>query len=176
MTILMGWREQYDRMQRSYVRLLDIASGRVMASSDEARDALFHYFQDAYHLKDWLRNSGEATAGIEDDITNTPALALCADLCNGTKHFRLNKPPRTGDAATGFTSQHVTVRPGTAHAVAYVPSAHDASHPRVAHEDPPSPALHAWTVTSNGVHQDALTLASDVNREWDSWLQKQDLL
>ena len=42
------------------------ATGQVMASSDEGRDALFHFFQDAYHLKDWIKNDPAIQTGSVD--------------------------------------------------------------------------------------------------------------
>lgn len=175
MTIIGGWREQYDRMHRTYARLADFAEGRARGSSDEARDVLFHFFQDAYHLNEWLKNSG-TSPGI--DTKQRPVLALCADLCNGTKHYRLDPARRhhTGDPTTGFTSQSVTVRPGTIHAVAHVPSPGSDADPPKAFAEPPLPALHYWTVESNGVSYDALTLAGDVVAEWDRWLRSEGLL
>jgi hypothetical protein len=153
--ILTGWREQYGRMRRSYDRLIAEAQGELSASSDHARDSLFHFFQDAYHLKDWLKNDPTVTIPaqtIEDAITDSDVLSLCADLCNGTKHFRLTTT-KTSDLGTGFDTQSVAVRP------AAVGSGKLA--------DPP---LHSWTVASGGTTRDAKTLAGDVVAAWDSWL------
>jgi hypothetical protein len=66
-------------------------------------DDTYMFFQNCYHLKDWLKN--DPTFGnvkktkqeIEDYVTNTPCLALCADICNGTKHLVLDRSPRSGD-------------------------------------------------------------------------------
>jgi hypothetical protein len=157
-TILSGWREQYDRMGRSLDRLTRAATGIDHASSDDARDLLFHFFQDAYHLKDWIKND-LTTLGrdVEDFINGSTPLSLCADLCNGTKHFRLTTT-RTGDVATGFESQSVTVRPAPV------------GSGRIA-----APALHSWTVMSGGRDHDALALAGEVAAEWRAWLMKQGL-
>jgi hypothetical protein len=101
------------------------------------------------------------TAAVEAHVNKTPALMLCADIANGTKHFGLdpNRQPRTGDPATAVTSQDVTVRPAPAGS-----------------RTPPQPALHAWRITSHGWQYDALTLAADVVREWEQWLQAKGLL
>lgn len=160
--ILSGWREQYDRLHRSHKRLSAIAGGQVAGSSDEARDALFHFFQDAYHLKDWIKNDpAVTTSDVEHYIKTREVLRLCADLCNGTKHFGLdpNKRPRTGDASTAFDSQSVWVRPAT-----------------IGSGLPPRPALHAWTVSSGGQHYNALALGGEVVRAWEQWLEREGLL
>jgi hypothetical protein len=158
-TILSGWHEQYDRMLRSHARLVQTADGQVMASSDDARDALFHFFQDAYHLKDWIKNDRTVQTGnVETFVSGEAPLRLCADLCNGTKHLQLTKA-RTGDPSTAFTSQSVTVRPATAGT-----------------GEPPRPALHYWGVDSGGQQYDALTLAGEVVRSWEQWLRREGLL
>ena len=159
MTILSGWQEQHERMMRSHRRLTGIAGGQIVASSDEARDALLHFFQDAYHLKDWIRNDPSvSTSDVEDVINSTEPLQLCADLCNGTKHFRLNRA-RTGDNSTAFTAQSVTVRPAT------IGSGRSAD-----------PALHGWTVESRGQSHEAIDLADSVLSEWRTWLSIEGLV
>jgi hypothetical protein len=163
-SILSGWREQYDRMLRSYFLLTTVAAGRQWASSDEARDAVVHFFQDAYHLKDWIKHDpGVTTSDVERLVTGSQPLRLCADLCNGTKHFGLGGkrklPPRTGDKATAFTGQSVAVRPGVA-----------------GPGGGPEPALHSWMLSSGGVHYDAVALAGDVVNEWEDWLEREGLI
>lgn len=159
MTILSGWQEQYERMLRSHKRLTNIASGQLMASSDEARDALFHFFQDAYHVKDWIKNDPSAsTSHVEEFINAAGPLRICADLCNGTKHFGIQRP-RTGDSSTAFTAQSVTVRPAT------VGSGRSAD-----------PHLHGWRVESEGQSYEAIELADSVVSEWRGWLTIRGLL
>jgi hypothetical protein len=136
-----------------------MADGQVMASSDEARDGLFHFFQDAYHLKDWIKNDSTVQTGnVETFVSGEVPLRLCADLCNGTKHLQLTKA-RTGDPSTAFTSQSVTVRPAAAGT-----------------GEPPRPALHYWGVGSGGQQYDAATLAGEVVRTWKQWLRREGLL
>lgn len=160
MSILSGWREQYDRMQRGLTLLRSVAEGEVYASSDEARDALFHFYQDAYHLKDWVKNddSVKTADDVERFINGTPDLQLCADLCNGTKHLSLNRS-HTGDLSTTFGTQGATVRPAP-----------------VGSGRPAAPHLHAWSVTSGGTEHDALELASRIVETWTAWLAQQNLL
>lgn len=159
MTILSGWHEQYERMLRSHSRLVEIAGGTTMANSDEARDALFHFFQDAYHLKDWLKKDPSVRrSDVEHFINSKKSLRLMADLCNGTKHFDLTTS-RTGDVSTTFDSQSVTVRPAT-----------------VGSKSAPRPHLHGWTVASGGRSLDAIELANKVLSKWTEWLRKQQML
>jgi len=131
-TILSGWQEQFKRMLRSHTRLKGIAGGQLMASSDEAQDALLHFFQHACHLKDWIKiDPAVSSSDVEGFINATGPLQICADLCNfcnGTKHFVLRRS-RTGDSSTAFATQSVTVRPAT-----------------IGSGRSSDPALHSWTV------------------------------
>jgi hypothetical protein len=159
--ILSGWREQYHRMRRSLERLTAYAEGRSFADSNEARDALFHFFQDAYHLKDWIKNDVPAQKDAVEDLFGSKrppgllVMQVCADLCNGTKHLALDRPRIAG---TSFVRQHVTVRPAAAGSGL-----------------PPDPPMHAWAVHSGGKEYDVLPLARDVVAEWDRWLAAQGL-
>ena len=133
--------------------------GELTASSDEARDALFHYFQDAYPLNDWIKNDPAVSTGdVEQFINEVAPLQICADLCNGTKHLALNRP-RTGDSSTGFTSQNVAVRPSA-----------------IGSGLPADPALHGWTVESKSKSHQAVDLTDRVVTEWQDWLGSQGLI
>jgi hypothetical protein len=99
---LTGWREQYDRMMRVYERLQ-----QPVQSSVAYYDELHHFFQDCWHLKDWIKNDAAAGVGdaIETQVKCRP-LDVVADLANAAKHLVRTKPDRTG--AYG-TSTDVTV-------------------------------------------------------------------
>jgi hypothetical protein len=59
---------------------------------------VYAFFQAAYHLRDWLQNSGATTQKALDDLmARTPALKLCRDVCNGSKHFALDLRRTTTD-------------------------------------------------------------------------------
>lgn len=159
-------------MKRSFDQLTNYATGEQFASSDVARDALFHFFQDALHLGDWLVNdnrvqiskveihgNGQDKLGLLKTDLN---LALCGDLANGTKHFKLSTAnPKTGDLNTAFVGQGVTVRPGVA----------TAGGPEI----PPEAPSHNWTVESNGAQYDALKLAASVMAAWSLFLKDNGL-
>jgi hypothetical protein len=60
---------------------------------EEYEDAVYHFFQDAWHLKDWLKNDGSISASvksrIEPDVNAQPSLCAAADIANGSKHLEL---------------------------------------------------------------------------------------
>jgi hypothetical protein len=156
-----------------------------------ARDRLFHFFQDAYHLKDWIKND-PATKRLPVETAIAAELAVCADLANGTKHFRLDPKkgpgPRTGDPSTAFVSQSVTVGPQTvtgraSQSVVTVGPAGGRQAPgssatvqAAAVYGPTGYTFHAWEVDSGGQTWDAQDLADKVVRAWEAWLTGQGLL
>lgn len=74
--ILTGWREQYERMHRSYARFCVTSAGATSVPSAEARDDLIHFLQDAYHLKDWLQHDSAScslTGTLESTSRQTTA-------------------------------------------------------------------------------------------------------
>jgi hypothetical protein len=170
-----GWAEQYHRTRRSHARLRELASGREPAGSDDAQDALFHFFEDALHLRDWLINDSSVQllkADIDQAVKASPALAACGDLCNAAKHLKLTMKPWSG--AT-FTNQCVTVSPPTVYGKAIVGGGTEESTTAsqvggASVGGPAGNASHSWTVASpTGAAQDALALADDVIRDWDTF-------
>lgn len=61
--------------------------------SHECEDAAYAFFQDCYHLKDWIKNDpGCSHRGIvESFVSGSKALSLCADICNSSKHLTLTR-------------------------------------------------------------------------------------
>jgi hypothetical protein len=84
-----GWPGQLDRTRRWRGRI-----GRA-TDPDDVTDFLFAFFQSCYALRDWLELSFEKKA-INYLFDETPALQLCRDIANMTKHHRLTRPPSTG--------------------------------------------------------------------------------
>jgi hypothetical protein len=94
--------EQFERVKRYYARFQKLNAGRPHdVPSEEYFDEIYAFFQNCYHLKEYLKNDPAFTKhsnqDIEDFLNNTPALAICADICNGLKHLTLKRPPRSGD-------------------------------------------------------------------------------
>ena len=102
---LTGWQAQYGRLVRSRERL-----NRPYKSSVEYDDDLQHYFQDCWHLKDWIKNDPSAGLGtlIEGEVQAHKALRIVADLANGSKHLSRH----TDREGAYVTSTSVTVHLG----------------------------------------------------------------
>jgi hypothetical protein len=84
-----SWFMQYARMHRSFARMKS-----EFSSMEEYEDAVYHFFQDAWHLKDWLKNDPKISAAvksrIEGDLGAQPSLCAAADIANGSKHVELS--------------------------------------------------------------------------------------
>src|SRR5437016_3705170 len=99
---LMRYQDQLERVRRYHKRFADLDSGIAdWIPTDNYIDDMYAFFQNCYHLKDWLKKDPafNAPEDIEKFVTKTPCLALCADICNATKHLGLDPkkhPPRTG--------------------------------------------------------------------------------
>ena len=88
MAVGSSWREQYNRMIRWKHRLwLD-----PILHQGDAADSVYAFAQSCYHLVDWLGNDSSQDvrrAEAKAYVRSSPALAFCADVCNGSAHARL---------------------------------------------------------------------------------------
>lgn len=96
---LVTWRAQYDRMERGYTRLI-----KPYQSSTDYEDDIQHYFQDCWHLKDWIKNDinlgANIRTNIEVEVASHKSLRVVADLANGSKHLNRHNS-REGAYVTG---------------------------------------------------------------------------
>src|ERR1022692_2938000 len=160
MSLNMTWRDQYERMLRTRARLLSMTSGYgdPYLTADGACDIFYHFCQDAYHMKDWLKNDPTVDSrDVEEFVNDSPCLRIVADLANGIKHLRLTSS-RTGDLSTSVTRQSVRFidRRDTGNLQSF--------------------AYDTWRVESNGRQYDGHDLAGEVVERWRSWLEGKDLL
>jgi hypothetical protein len=102
MTDLRKHQEQFERMKRWYERIKEIDEGRLHnISSDHYHDEVYAFFINCYHLKDWIKNDDTVKLpkkDVEGFIKKHECMRLCADICNGTKHLKLDPtihPPRS---------------------------------------------------------------------------------
>ena len=80
-----GYRHQLDRARRFLIRMEE-------ARNDiDAQDMAWAFFQNCWHVKDWLSNDpfvGAAAKEIALKLAHaSTALTTCQALCNGTKHL-----------------------------------------------------------------------------------------
>lgn len=112
--------EQYERVQRWYDKFEKINNGRLHdePSNYYYDDDVLAFFQNCYHLKDWIKNDEAiqtkvnpnpqkstircsepncpgrdvTSHAVEEYINSNESLKLCADICNATKHLKVTNP------------------------------------------------------------------------------------
>ena len=91
------WTEQLERVGRWLRRAENQNRER-----EEYEDDLWAFFQNCWHLKDWIKNDSVAAVDeeeIEREANSRHMLRVCADLANGTKHLELRNPREGGKLA-----------------------------------------------------------------------------
>jgi hypothetical protein len=84
-----SYRDQLDRAKRFRERMR-------AASAIDFPDYTWAFFQSCWHVKDWVLNDPNLPIKKANSIAkaaeNSSLLRMCQDLCNGTKHLRLDRP------------------------------------------------------------------------------------
>jgi len=143
-------------MIRWYRRFCELSAGRQhTVDSEYYIDDIYAFFQNCYHLKDWLKNDNTIDAkirsSVEDLIDLTRPLRLCADLCNSLKHLHL-RTDRSGESPA-FAKKRYALNLGS---------------------QDPKISLHYDVKTSRGI-EDAFALATDCIEAWDTFLHENGL-
>ena len=146
--------EQFSRMQRWYERFKNIDEGTAHErSSEEYTDNVYAFFQNCYHLKDWIKNDDtiKLPKGFDIDrdfINKNPAMGLLADICNGTKHLKLAK--ERSNESPEFYSKNYSLTLGGQKAVVKV----------------------KWNIKTKSGNQDAFQLATECVKKWEEFITK----
>ena len=95
-TLYPNWGDQYQRMVRWYKKFEEIDRGKIDNAPDyfSYHDVVYAFFQNCYHLKDWIINDARRSLSkdlVEQFIEKNECMRICADICNGTKHLKLEK-------------------------------------------------------------------------------------
>jgi hypothetical protein len=98
-----GWQGQLARVARWHERVQGLGSrDDLMISPITAFDYLYAFFQNCYHLRDWLKNSGALSeSDLQRFMTDNMAMAVCRDIANGTKHLKITSPTMDANPAFG---------------------------------------------------------------------------
>ncbi len=152
MTVLTtdGWQMQWRRVERGFAKLSAAYNNTELYDDD-----IYHFFQDAWHLKDWIKNDPSVPSKVRDqveqEVNNVQPFRVAADFANGTKHMALTRP-RNEDAQ--FTERKVTIMLGH-----------------------PGPALQERVLTlADGSQTTAEVVATEVMREWNLLLRRLGLI
>jgi hypothetical protein len=105
-----SYTQQFERMKRYFSRFRDINKGKAHTQpSSNYDDDVYAFFQNCYHLKDWIKNDPACSSwsNVEDLINKNTDLRICADLCNALKHLTLMKPRSAVNAS--FAGGHIAL-------------------------------------------------------------------
>lgn len=114
--VIYPWQKQLERVERYYNRFKELNDGMPHCSNQEEYiDDVYAFFQNCYHLKDHLKNDPSYikhnNTDIEDYVSDNEELAICADICNGSKHLVLRDGPRSGSTSK-ITGSSTTLEVG----------------------------------------------------------------
>jgi hypothetical protein len=111
--------EQLERAKRYLSKLRysyeGIQEPSAMFSIDNPTDDCISFFMHCYHIKDWVKqlycSTKEERQEVEDFIDANEELKVCADLCNGSKHFKLRSASsyRSGEPQAVAVTDHQLV-------------------------------------------------------------------
>ncbi len=92
-----AWEQQYRRVLRYFDRVW-----KRQGSRDDYEDAVWCFFMNCWHLKDWFKNDDGLRKNLRDQIVDdahrSGDLKVCQALCNRQKHFA----PHSGDPEKDF--------------------------------------------------------------------------
>lgn len=165
------WEHQYRRMHRQYdllKRTADQNKFEEIHEMNRARDILYHFCCDAFHLKDWIYYADGQTQTIKDAVSKflpkgdpkppSLALAMCADIANGFKHGKLTYPTFYTPGGPAEVVEHTQA----ARFPMKLPFHFSANH---------------WKIRAlaSGDEYYALDVAKDSVDAWDAWLPSNSL-
>ena len=155
------WLDQWHRVRRWFDRFTETNSGRSHTKdSDNYQDEVYAFFQNCYHLKDWLINDPVTSAlvsDVETMISHSSDLRLCADLCNGSKHLLLTRSRASPDTKIGNRRFSMNLSGGTGD------------------EEPPTVSVQ-YVVESAGSTFDAYAIAQACMSDWETYLRGKGLI
>lgn len=79
--------------------LNDYKNGIYSKNIDELYDEVMTFFIFCHHIKDYIKNDSSLNIDkkvVENNVSSNSCLKICADICNGTKHLKLDNS-RIGD-------------------------------------------------------------------------------
>lgn len=148
--------EQLERTKRYLKRFSDITNGIPHTQASRGyEDDVYAFFQNCYHLKDWIKNDPYCNKwnDVEKFINSNKDLQICADLCNGLKHLQLKNSRSAEDPQFSGGYTHLDIRDG--------PSEGTSEVVRIAM---------SFTVTTTSGDIDAFDLGKKCVSAWENYI------
>ena len=91
-----GWRSQLERVRRWHRRL------QQAQSAQDRSDFLYAFFENAFHLRDWLLDTGDVPGhALKELFDQNEDMRPCRDLANSHKHYSLRDPSQPHPPSRG---------------------------------------------------------------------------
>jgi hypothetical protein len=148
-----GWRGQFECVRRWHELMQHIGTQRKVGDTQQDHDFVYAFFQNCYHLRDWLLNTRAVPQkALNELFSHNESLKVCRDICNGTKHWRIDRP--SVDVAFSIGREYVPTNwPGN------------------------RPQLNAsWFVVCGSTKYDIFELADKCVLLWESFLRTNNLI
>lgn len=109
---------KFARVRYHYNKLTKIREGIYPENGGNVEFDLFSFFEACYHLKDWIKNSPdyERLSDVEVFVNNSPAMRICADICNTLKHKNLRSRRSYANVGEFYLESTATIGPETSRA------------------------------------------------------------
>ena len=109
---MLGYMDQLNRIRRLLDRI-----NRQHRDPIEYEDDIWSFFQNCWHLKDWVKNDPSVPLHVRQSIgplaRASLSLRICGDLANATKHLK----PRGGAKPSHW---NIAIVPGESSKVEYL--------------------------------------------------------
>ncbi len=150
---------QFQRVSRSFQNVLNNQNRKLT----EYEDDVWCFFQNCWHLKDWIKNDVQGVAKasrlkIDVEVNSYPTLVMIGDLANKSEDLKVTNST-TGPQETQYTR-------GKADATAYIDSRERTQKTRKAG------AIYLLVTDKNGDEFPVKKLATDAMKNWMAIIKK----
>jgi len=144
------------KAERDFAALRD-----AVAAQDETRigDCLYNFSVSVYHVRDWLTEGSPPACSkhaVDGLIKATPALLVCRDLCNASKHRSIRK--YVPIASSVLTSAPTSFVISTSPAPSLIRTV--------------KPPFRVKVKTADGVKHEVLTLGAEALAAWHGFFKQ----
>ena len=151
---------QFERVARTFQRVLNNQNRNPV----EYEDAVWSFFQNCWHLKDWIKNDSQGVAKatrqkIDVEVNSRPALVMMGDLANKSENLELTISPTGARKAPPIQSK--------AGASAYIDR-----RDRTQKADKADGAIYLLVTDKNGDEFPVKKLATDAMKNWMAIIKK----
>jgi hypothetical protein len=105
---------QIARMMYQFRKFPSLRDGINAEHGGNVEFEFFSFFEICFHLRDWILHDSAYNSSVHDVdafINGSPALRICADICNTLKHRTLTRKTRSAKLGVFEIRQSITIFP-----------------------------------------------------------------